>query len=63
MLPKKPDVHIPLDFRPIAYLTTLLKLLTVVISDKVYAQCEQNNILTEEQNIQGFLNDQFPVLF
>ena len=49
MLPKKPDAHSPSDFRPIACLPTICRLLTAVISDKVYAHCELNNVLPEEQ--------------
>ena len=49
MLPKKPDAHSPSDFRLIACLHTIHRLLTAVIYDKVYEYCELNNILTEEQ--------------
>ena len=37
---KKADAHCPLDFKPIACLPTIYRLLTAVISDRVYAPCE-----------------------
>ena len=49
MLPTEPDAHSPSDIRPIACIQTIYKLLTTIISDKVYTHCGLNNILTEEQ--------------
>lgn len=46
---KKSDTHSPSAFWPIAYLSTLYKCLLSIMSDKVYAHCEANKNLTEEQ--------------
>ena len=51
MLPKKPDAHSPSDFKPVAHLQNIYRLLTAVISDKVYVHCELNNILTDKQKV------------
>ena len=51
MLPKKPDVHSSSDFKPVACLLTIYRLLPAIISEKVYAHCKLNNILKEEQNL------------
>lgn len=49
MLLRKPDAQSPVAFRLIACFSTLYKCLISITSDKVYAHCKANNMLTEEQ--------------
>ena len=49
MIPKKPDAHNPLNFRPMSCLSNIYKILTDLIIVKTDEHCEQNNILAEEQ--------------
>lgn len=50
MLPKKGDLSLPQNFRPITCLPTIYKILTSVISTKVSLHLENNNIMAWEQN-------------
>ncbi|XP_064292512.1 uncharacterized protein LOC135310067 [Plodia interpunctella] len=49
MLPKGSHTKQPSKYRPITCLPTIYKILTSVISSRINAHLEQNNILSEEQ--------------
>ena len=49
LLPKKEETWIPKNYRPIACLPTTFKILTSVITDRLYNHLEKESILTPEQ--------------
>lgn len=49
MKAKTPDISKPQNFRPITCLTTIYKIITSLISNKINRHIEDNNLLTEEQ--------------
>lgn len=49
LIPKKDTVQDPADTRPITCLPTLYKFITSIISGRINAHLETNNILSEEQ--------------
>lgn len=49
MKPKDTDTKNPAKYRPITCLPTLYKILTSVLTDKIYTHCTNNNILAEQQ--------------
>ena len=49
LLPKKEETWIPKNYRPIACLPTTFKLLTSVITDRLYSHLEKEAIMTPEQ--------------
>lgn len=49
LIPKSNATEDPSQYRPITCLPTMYKLLSALISNKVYTYLEDNNILTEEQ--------------
>lgn len=49
LIPKKSDTKNPKNWRPIACLPTMYKLLTSVIANELYLHCDTNNILSPEQ--------------
>ena len=49
LLPKKEETWIPKNYRPIACLPTTLKILTSVITDRLYSHLEKEAIMTQEQ--------------
>ena len=49
VLPKKEETWIPKNYRPIAHLPTTFKILTSVITDRLYSHLEKEAIMTPEQ--------------
>ena len=49
LLPKKEETWIPKNYRPIACLLTTFKILTSVITDRLYSHLEKEGIMTPEQ--------------
>ena len=49
LLPKKEETWIPKNYRPIACLPTTFKILTSVITDRLYNHLEKVSIMTPEQ--------------
>ena len=49
LLPKKEETLIPKNYRPIACLPTTFKILTSVITDRLYSHLEKEAIMTPEQ--------------
>ena len=49
LLPKKKETWIPKNYRPIACLPTTFKILTSVITDRLYSHLEKEAIMTSEQ--------------
>ena len=49
LLPKKEETWIPKNYRPIACLPTTYKILTSVITDRLYSHLEKEAIMTPEQ--------------
>ena len=49
LLPKKENTWIPKNYRPIACLPTTFKILTSVITDRLYSHLEKEAIMTPEQ--------------
>ena len=49
LLPKKEETWIPKNYRPIACLPTTFKILTLVITDRLYNHLEKESIMTPEQ--------------
>jgi hypothetical protein len=49
VIPKDPDTTNPAKYRPITRLSTIYKLLTSIIADKIYKHVHGNDIMTEEQ--------------
>ena len=49
LLPKKEETWIPMNYRPIACLPTTFKILTSVITDRLYSHLEREAIMTQEQ--------------
>ena len=49
LLPKKEETWIPKNYRPIACLPTTFKILTSVITDRLYNHLENESIMTPEQ--------------
>ena len=49
LLPKKEETSIPKNYRPIACLPTTFKILTSVITDRLYSHLEKETIVTSEQ--------------
>ena len=49
LLPKKKETWIPKNYRPIACLPTTFKILTSVITDRLYSHLEKEAIMTPEQ--------------
>ena len=49
LLPKKEETCIPKNYRPIACLPTTFKILTSVITDRLYSHLEKEAIMTPEQ--------------
>ena len=49
LLPKKEETWIPKNYRPIACLPTTFKILTSVITDRLYNTLENESIMTPEQ--------------
>ena len=66
LLPKKEETWIPKNYRPIACLPTTFKILTSVITDRLYNHLEKEAIMTPEQTggkekllwLQGSVDDQ-----
>lgn len=52
-VPKKSDLNMPGPYRAISLISTLCKLLTEIVADRISTICEQGNILISEQS--GFL--------
>ena len=46
LLPKKEETWIPKNYRPIACLSTTFKILTSVITDRLYSHLEKEAIMT-----------------
>ena len=49
LLPKSAETHLPNKYRPICCLPTTYKLVTGIISDRLYAHLSTNNLLSEQQ--------------
>ena len=49
LLPKKEETWIPKNYRPIACLPTTFKIVTSVITDRLYNHLEKESIMTSEQ--------------
>ena len=49
LLPKKKETCIPKNYRPIACLLTTFKILTSVITNRLYSHLEKEAIMTQEQ--------------
>ena len=49
LVPKKEETWIPKNYRPIACLPTTYKILTSVITDRLYSYLEKEAIMTPEQ--------------
>lgn len=49
LLPKNDETHDPKNYRPITCLPTLYKILTSVLSEKIYFHLEQHSLLPSEQ--------------
>ena len=49
LLPKKEETWIPKNYRPIACLPTTFKILTSVITDRLYSHLEKEAIMIPEQ--------------
>ena len=49
LLPKKDETWIPKNYRPIACLPTTFKILTSVITDRLYQHLEEQAIMAKEQ--------------
>ncbi|CAH0732035.1 unnamed protein product, partial [Brenthis ino] len=49
LIPKNEDTENPKNWRPIACLPSMYKLLTSILSDQLYAHCLGNNIMAPEQ--------------
>ena len=49
LLPKSEETHLPNKYRPITCLPTIYKYLTGIISNRIEAHLNTNNIMTEEQ--------------
>ena len=49
LLPKKEETWIPKNYRPIACLPTIFKILTSVIKDRLYSHLDKEAIMTTEQ--------------
>ena len=49
LLPKKEETWMPKNYRPIACLLTTFKILTSVITDRLYSHLEKEAIMTPEQ--------------
>lgn len=49
LIPKSEETQNPKNWRPIACLPTMYKLLTSVIANELYRHCESNNIIAPEQ--------------
>ena len=49
LLPKSEDTHNPKNFRPITCLTTIYKLMTSILTERMYIFLSTNNILPNEQ--------------
>ena len=49
LLPKSAETHLPNKFRPICCLPTAYKLLTGIISDRLYEHLDRNGLLSEQQ--------------
>ena len=49
LLPKDGDTSNPKNFRPITCLPTMYKILTSILTDRIYAFLDKNNILPPEQ--------------
>ena len=50
LLPKKEETWITKKYRPIACLPTAFKILTSVITDRLYSHLEREAIMTPEQS-------------
>ena len=48
LLPKKEETWIPKNYRPIAFLPTTFKILTSVITDRLYSHLEKEAIITPQ---------------
>jgi hypothetical protein len=44
------DPHVPLNYRGISLLSSIYKIYTSVLSNRISAVCENNNVLVDEQN-------------
>ena len=53
ILPKKEETWISMNYRPIACLSTTLKILTSVITDRLHNHLEKESIMTPEQRGEG----------
>ena len=49
LLPKKEEIRIPKIYRPIACLLTTFKILTSVITDRLYSHLEKEAFMTPQQ--------------
>ena len=49
LLPKKEETWIPENYRPIACMPTTFKILTSVLTDRLYSHLEKEAIMTPEQ--------------
>ena len=49
LLPKSAETHLPNKYRPICCLPTTYKLLTAIISERIYRHLSQNELLSEQQ--------------
>ena len=49
MLPKKEETWIPKNYRPVACKPTIFKILTSVITDRLYRHLENESIMTPQQ--------------
>ena len=49
LLPKKEETWIPKNYRPLACLPTTFRILTSVITDRLYIHLEKEAIMTPEQ--------------
>ena len=49
LLPKSQETQNPQNYRPITYLTTTYKILTSIITERMYTFLEENSILPQEQ--------------
>lgn len=50
MLPKNEKIDNPASYRPVTCLSTMYKLLTSILKNKIYDHIQQHNILCKEQN-------------
>merc|ERR1719452_293298 len=57
LLPKNADTHLPNKYRPICCLPTTYKLLTAILSERLYDHLSDNDLLSEQQK--GCIKDCF----